>query len=58
MGEGAFRVREAGEVVHHRSNVSHAMRTGRAPLLAVYLWRGGPLAQKSTVTGTVSREEA
>jgi hypothetical protein len=51
MGEGDFRVRLAGEVVHHASNVSHAMRTGREPLLALYIWRGGPLAQKSTVTG-------
>ena len=52
MGEGDFRVRGAGEIVHHASNVSHAMRTGKEPLLALYLWRGGPLAQKSTITGT------
>ncbi len=56
MGEGPFRMREAGEVVHHASNVSHAMRTGDEPLLALYLWRGGPLAARSTVTGT-SRQE-
>ncbi len=49
MGEGDFRGREAGEVVHHASNVSHAMRTGQEPLMALYLWRGGPLAQKSTI---------
>lgn len=53
MGDDAFRVRDAGEVVHHASNVSHAMRTGADPLLALYLWRGGPLAQKSTVTGAI-----
>lgn len=58
MGGEAFRIREAGEVVHHASNVSHAMRTGSDPLLALYLWRGGPLAQKSTVTGTIPREKA
>jgi hypothetical protein len=58
MGEGAFRVHEAGEVIHHTSNVSHAMRTGSDPLLALYLWRGGPLAQKSTVTGMILREKA
>ena len=52
MGEGGFHVREAGEVVHHASNVSHAMRTGKEPLLALYIWRGGPLAAKSTITGT------
>ena len=49
MGEGDFRVRDAGEVIHHTSNVSHAMRTGAEPLMALYLWRGGPLAQKSTI---------
>ncbi|WP_434723189.1 dimethylsulfonioproprionate lyase family protein [Mesorhizobium sp. RIZ17] len=49
MGEGDFHVREAGEVIHHASNVSHAMRTGKEPLMALYLWRGGPLAQKSTI---------
>lgn len=49
MGGEAFRLRAAGEVVHHASNVSHAMRTGDDPLLAAYLWRGGPLDQKSTI---------
>ena len=48
-GEGGFTVRPAGEVIHHPSNVSHAMRTGAEPLVALYLWRGGPLAQKSTI---------
>ncbi|WP_287308542.1 dimethylsulfonioproprionate lyase family protein, partial [Mesorhizobium sp.] len=52
MGEGGFRTREAGEVIHHASDVSHAMRTGKEPLLALYIWRGGPLAAKSTITGT------
>ncbi|AZO12422.1 MULTISPECIES: dimethylsulfonioproprionate lyase family protein [unclassified Mesorhizobium] len=51
MGEGGFRVRGAGEVVHHASNVDHAMRTGKEPLMALYIWRGGPLAQKSTIVG-------
>ena len=55
MGEGGFRVREAGEVVHHASNVNHAMRTGKEPLLALYIWRGGPLAQKSTITRTATQ---
>jgi len=49
MGEGGFHIREAGEIIHHASNVNHAMRTGRQPLMALYLWRGGPLAQKSTI---------
>ncbi|WP_137935483.1 dimethylsulfonioproprionate lyase family protein [Mesorhizobium comanense] len=55
MGEGSFAKREAGEVVHHASNVNHAMRTGKEPLLALYIWRGGPLAQKSNITGTVTQ---
>jgi hypothetical protein len=49
MGEGDFRPRHGGEIIHHASNVSHAMRTGSEPLLALYLWRGGDLVQKSTI---------
>ncbi|MDQ6433057.1 dimethylsulfonioproprionate lyase family protein [Mesorhizobium sp. LHD-90] len=48
---GDFVVREAGEVIHHPSNVNHAMRTGDDPLLALYLWRGGPLAQRPVIGG-------
>lgn len=55
MGDGGFRLRAPGEVIHHASGVSHAMRTGKEPLLALYLWRGGPLAAKSTITGTVAQ---
>jgi hypothetical protein len=55
MGREDFRPRDAGEVIHHRSSVSHAMRTTDAPLLALYLWRGGPLAQRS-VLGVSSGE--
>lgn len=48
-GEGGFVLRAADEVIHHPSNVNHAMRTGAEPLLALYLWRGGPLAEKSVI---------
>lgn len=48
-GDGEFVTRKAGEVIHHPSNVNHAMRTGAEPLLALYLWRGGPLAQKPVI---------
>jgi hypothetical protein len=48
-GDGPFVTRSAGDVIHHPSNVNHAMRTGDEPLLALYLWRGGPLAQKSVI---------
>jgi hypothetical protein len=55
MGDGEFRRREAGEIVHHASNVSHAMRTGEDPLLALYLWRGGPLAARSTIASAAGQ---
>lgn len=57
MGDDDFRVRCGGEIIHHASNVSHAMRTGSEPLLALYLWRGGDLAQKSTI-GAASAQGA
>jgi hypothetical protein len=47
---GRYVERPAGAVIHHPSNVTHAMRTGEAPLLALYLWRGGPLAARSTIS--------
>lgn len=49
MGERGFRVRAAGEIIHHASNVNHAIRTGKEPLMALYIWRGGPLAQRSII---------
>lgn len=53
MGAEPFRRRASGETVHHRSNVGHAMRTGAEPLLALYVWRGGPLAARSTIGAAV-----
>jgi hypothetical protein len=47
----AFAPRRAGEVIHHPSDIRHAMRTEQEPLVALYLWRGGPLAQKSIISG-------
>ncbi|BCH32128.1 transcriptional regulator [Mesorhizobium sp. L-8-10] len=47
---GDYLPRGAGEVIHHPSNVNHAMRTRAEPLLALYLWRAGPLAQKPVVS--------
>jgi len=54
-GDTGFRKRPAGEVIHHASNVVHAMRTGDAPLLAFYIWRGGPLDQRSTIGGRTEK---
>lgn len=49
-GDSDFAVKAAGEVIHHPSHMNHAMRTGDEPLLAMYLWRGGALAEKSTIS--------
>lgn len=48
---GVFMERDAGEIIHHPSNIRHSMRTSDVPLVALYLWRGGPLAQKSIISG-------
>lgn len=41
--------RQSSEPVYHDAWMPHAMRTEAAPLLALYLWRGGHLAQKSEI---------
>lgn len=56
-GEG-WRHRRPGELIHHPSGVGHAMRTDEQPLLALYLWRGGDLAQKSKLLGGGSVDHA
>jgi len=35
--------------IYHAPRVPHAMRTETVPLLALYLWRGGNLIEKSTI---------
>lgn len=50
-GGSAFAEQPAGGIIHHPSGIDHAMKTGDRPLLAAYLWRGGPLAQKPTIKG-------
>ena len=44
--EGAFETRASGEFIFHESNMPHAMTMQDKPLLALWLWRGGDLAQK------------
>ena len=39
----------AGTVIHHESWMKHAMRTEKRSLLALYLWQGNALAQKSSI---------
>lgn len=41
---------EPGETVRHDAWEPHAMRTGREPLLALYLWRSGNLDQHAALT--------
>lgn len=37
-GDGPFAARRAGETIWHPAGVTHAMRTGPEPLLALYIW--------------------
>lgn len=53
-----FELRESGALIHHPPDVRHAMRTSAEPLVALYLWRGGPLAQKSTLVERDERRSA
>ena len=46
-GEAAEALRPPGSVIHHPPWMSHGMRTAEEPLLALYLWSGGDLTQKS-----------
>ena len=41
--------RTACRPIYHTSRIPHAMRTESVPLLALYLWRGGNLVQKSKI---------
>ena len=41
--------RPIGVPIYHRSWLTHGIRTESTPLLALYLWRGGDLAQKSHI---------
>ena len=48
-GDQEWVYRTPGLPVYHASSVWHAMRTESVPLLALYLWRGGNLIQKSRI---------
>jgi hypothetical protein len=47
QGDGLWQDKRAGTLIHHQSEEPHAMQTREQPLLALYLWRGGNLAEKS-----------
>lgn len=44
-----WQLRPAGSLIHHASNVKHGTRTIGEPMIALYLWRGGNLMQKSEI---------
>jgi hypothetical protein len=46
-GDGVWRRRRPGTLIHHSSEETHAMRTGEQPLLAMYLWRSADLSQSA-----------
>jgi hypothetical protein len=48
-GQSDWRLRAPGTWIHHPSWTTHAMRTGREPLLAAYVWRAGDLSAKSRI---------
>jgi len=46
-GDGVWRRRQPGTLIHHSSEETHAMRTGEQPLLGMYLWRSADLSQSA-----------
>ena len=47
QGNQEWTLHPLGQPIFHAPWVPHAMKTGAAPLLALYLWRAGDLKQKS-----------
>jgi mannose-6-phosphate isomerase-like protein (cupin superfamily) len=45
QGQRPWRELQPGSVIYHASEEPHAMHTGTAPLLALYLWRGDTAAK-------------
>ena len=52
-GTGEYAAIAPGEAIYHPSWLPHATTTQSQPLLALYIWRGGNLAAKSTIIGRV-----
>lgn len=42
-----WKTKSPGDRIFHASNIKHSVRTNGQPLLLLYIWRGGDLAQKS-----------
>ena len=48
-GNEDWELRAACRPIFHASRMPHAMRTESVPLLALYLWHGGSLIEKSSI---------
>lgn len=48
-GNGEWTLRQRGIPIYHEPWIAHGMRTGSEPLLALYLWHGKYLDQKSHI---------
>ncbi|MBC8440560.1 MAG: transcriptional regulator [Deltaproteobacteria bacterium] len=48
-GDDAWVSRAVGRPIYHKSGMIHGMKTSLSPLLALYVWYGGDLAQKSKI---------
>jgi len=49
QGHDKWTYRKSCRPIYHASRVTHAMRTEAVPLLALYLWRGADLTEKSRI---------
>jgi hypothetical protein len=49
QGDQDWEYRKPCRPIYHTPRVTHAMRTESVPLLALYLWRGGNLTEKSSI---------
>jgi hypothetical protein len=49
-GEEDWTLRQSGVPIYHEPWIAHGIRTGSAPLLALYIWHGKLLDQKSHIT--------
>ena len=49
QGNQEWAFKELGQPIYHAPWITHAMKTGPSPLLALYLWRAGNLTQKSII---------
>jgi hypothetical protein len=47
QGDGLWREKSPGTLIHHGRDEPHAMRAGDRPLLALYVWRSADLSQKA-----------